>query len=117
MVGDPEVADGIEGVGKDDPLRKTLTCDSLIGTYVCCYPVAHSHLEDWPVLLRPSLSYLCMARAELKQAAEYRQTRYFRKTLDMRCVRPIHKPVQEYANDYCASDVDGNRHCCKAAVL
>jgi hypothetical protein len=82
-----------------------------------CYPVAHSHLEDWPVLLSPPLSNLRMVRAELVQAAKYGQTRYFRKTLDMRSVCPIHEPVQEYANDHCTSDVDRDRHCCKAAVL
>jgi hypothetical protein len=81
------------------------------------YPVAHSHLEDWPIFLCPPLSYLRMVRAELVQAAKHGQTRYFRETLDMRSIRPIHKPVQEYANDHCASDIDRNRHCCKATVL
>lgn len=74
------------------------------------YPVAHPDLEHWPVLLRPSLGYFGMICTQLVQATKHRQTGYLREAFDVWCVCPIHKPVQEYANDDCASDVNWDRH-------
>lgn len=44
---------------------------------ISTYPVAHSHLKDWPVLLRPSLGYLRMVCPEFEQASKQRKTWYF----------------------------------------
>jgi hypothetical protein len=69
LVCDPEVADRVEGVCKDDSLRTlSVVVPSLLQSWSRVdrgtYSVAHPHLKNRTVLLRPSLCYFCMARAE-----------------------------------------------------
>src|SRR5690242_21015696 len=47
------------------------------------YPVTHSNLEHWSVLLCPSLCYFCVICPELIQAAKYRKAGYLGKTFDV----------------------------------
>jgi hypothetical protein len=74
------------------------------------YPIAHSDLEDRTVLLRPSLRYFCMIRAEFEQASKKRKARNFRESLDVWCICAVEQLVQEEAQYSKASNVNGYRH-------
>lgn len=72
--------------------------------------VTQPGLEYRAVLLCPSLGYLCVVRAKLIQAAKDWQAGHFGETFDVRCVGPVHEPVQEDTDDDSAGNVDWDRH-------
>ena len=64
---------------------------------IVSYPVSHPHLEDWTILLRPSLCHFRMIRSELMQTSIKRQTRNFWQTLDMWRIRAVEELIEEEA--------------------
>ena len=74
LIGDPQVLDGVKGVGEDDPT------------------VTQAHLEDRPVLLDPAAGHLRMVFAKLKQIPKDRDARNLWEVFDFGSVGRVDVP-------------------------
>jgi hypothetical protein len=94
LVGDPQVADRVEGVGKDNALetvKRMLQIIQILRTY----SVTQAHLEDWTILLRKLVSRRRMVTSKLKKRAKDRQSRNLWQVLDVRGISAIEVFDQE----------------------